>query len=98
MYGAYLSCVVVKLQRLDQSAVCLLCSTRKFYFFYLIHRLFFAIYPFFAIYFIGSRVVSVLDSGAVGPGFKSHPRRCRVTVLGKLFTPIVLLFTKQRNW
>ena len=27
--------------------------------------------------------------GAEGPGFKSQPRRCRVTVLGKLFTPIV---------
>jgi len=37
-------------------------------------------------------VVSVLDSGAVGPGSKSQPRRCRVTVLGKLFTPIVPLF------
>ena len=24
--------------------------------------------------------------------------RCRVTVLGKLFTPILPLFTKQRNW
>jgi len=47
---------------------------------------------------IGSRVVSVLDSGAGGPGFKSQPRRCRVTVLGKLFTPIVSLFTKQQNW
>ena len=47
---------------------------------------------------IGSRVVSVLDSGAEGPGFKSLPRRCRVTVLGKLFTPIVPLFTKQQNW
>jgi len=48
---------------------------------------------------LGSRVVSVLDSGAEGPGFKSQPRRCRVTVLGELFTPIiVLLFTKQRNW
>jgi len=49
---------------------------------------------------IGSRVVSVLDSGSEGPGFKSQPRRCRVrvTVLGKLFTPIVPLFTKQRNW
>jgi len=46
---------------------------------------------------LGSRVVSVLDSGAEGPGFKSQPRRCRVTVLGKLFTPIVPLFTKQRN-
>ena len=48
---------------------------------------------------LGSRVVSVLlDSGAEGPGIKSQPRRCRVTVLGKLFTPIVPLFTKQRNW
>ena len=35
----------------------------------------------------GSRVVSVLDSGAEGSGFKSQPRRCRVRVLGKLFTP-----------
>jgi len=47
---------------------------------------------------LGSRVVSVLDSGTVGPGFKLQPRRCRVTVLGKLFTPIVPLFTKQQNW
>jgi len=47
---------------------------------------------------LGSRVVSVLDSGAEGLGFKSQPRRCRVTVLGKLFTPIVPLFTKQQNW
>ena len=47
---------------------------------------------------LGSRVVSVLDTGAEGPGFKSQPRRCRATVLGKLFTPIVPLFTKQRNW
>jgi len=47
---------------------------------------------------LGSRVVSVMDSGAKGPGFKSQPRRCRVTVLGKLFTPIVPLFIKQRNW
>jgi len=46
---------------------------------------------------LGSRAVSVLDSGAVGPGFKSQPRRGRVTVLGKLFTPIVPLFTKQQN-
>jgi len=46
---------------------------------------------------LGSRVVSVLDSGTEGPDFKSQPRRCRVTVLGvlgKLFTPIVPLFTK----
>ena len=47
---------------------------------------------------LGSRVVSVLDSGAEGPGFKSQSRRCRVTVLGKLLTPIVPLFTKQKNW
>jgi len=47
---------------------------------------------------LGIRVVSVLDSGAVGPGFKSQPRRCRLTVLGKLFTSIAPLFTKQRNW
>jgi len=39
---------------------------------------------------LGSRVVSVLDLGAVGPGFKSQPRRCRVTVLGKLFSPLSL--------
>jgi len=30
---------------------------------------------------LGSRVVSVLDSGALGPGFKSQSRRCRVRVL-----------------
>ena len=47
---------------------------------------------------LGSRVVSVLDSGAEGPGFKSQPRRYRVTVLGKPFTPIVPLFTKQQHW
>jgi len=44
---------------------------------------------------LGSPVVGVLDSGAEGPEFKSQSRRCRVTVLGKLFTP---MFTKQRNW
>ena len=47
---------------------------------------------------LGSRVVNVLDSDAEGPGFKLLPRRCRVTVLGKLFTPIVPLFTKQQTW
>ena len=31
-------------------------------------------------WWLGSRVVSVLDSGAEGPGFKSQSRRCRVTV------------------
>jgi len=51
---------------------------------------------------LGSRVVSVLDSGAERPVFKSQSRRCQVTVLGKLFTPIMPLFTplftKQQNW
>ena len=47
---------------------------------------------------LGSRVVIVLDSGAEGPGFKSQSRRCPITVLSKLFTPIAPLFTKQRNW
>ena len=47
---------------------------------------------------LGSQVVSMLDSGAVGPGFKSQLRCCRVTVLGKLFTLIVPPFTKQQNW
>jgi len=43
---------------------------------------------------LGSRVGSVLDSGAEGPAFKLQSLRCRVTVLGKLFAPIVSLFTK----
>ena len=47
---------------------------------------------------LGSRVVSMLDSRAEGPRFKSQPRRCLVTVPGKLFTPIVPLFAKQQNW
>ena len=51
-----------------------------------------------ALWWLGSRVVSVLDSGEKGPKFKSQSRRCRVTVLGKLFTPIVPLFSKQQNW
>jgi len=46
---------------------------------------------------LGSRVVSVLDPGTEGLWFKSQSRRCQVTVLGRLFTPIVPLFTKQRN-
>jgi len=49
-------------------------------------------------WWLGSRVASVLDSNAEGPGFKSQSRRCRVTVLGKLLTPIVHLFTKHQNW
>jgi len=35
---------------------------------------------------LGSRV----DSGAEGPGFKSQPRRCRVTVLGNCSHPSCL--------
>jgi len=46
---------------------------------------------------LGSRVVSMLVLGAEGPGFKSELWRCRVTVLGKLFTPIVRRFTEHRN-
>ena len=46
---------------------------------------------------LGSRVVSVLDSGTEGPGYKLQPRRCRVTVLGELFTPIMPLLTKQQK-
>jgi len=38
---------------------------------------------------LGSRVISVLDSGAEGPRFKSQLQCCLVTVLGKVFTPIV---------
>jgi len=49
-------------------------------------------------WWLGSRVVSMLDLGAEGPGFKSQSRCCRVTVLGKLFTLIVPLFIKQQNW
>ena len=46
---------------------------------------------------LGSRVVSVLDSGAVGPGFKLQPRRCQVTVLNKLFTPIAPLLPSSET-
>jgi len=46
----------------------------------------------------GAKWLAMLDSGAEGPGFKSQSQRCWVTVLGKLFTPIVPLFTKQQNW
>jgi len=60
-----------------------------------------AVYDILCLYQVGwldSGVVSMLDSGAERPGFKSQPGRCRITVLGKLFTPIVPLFTKQWNW
>jgi len=57
------------------------------------------LFPFLCIKgWLGSSVVSVLDSGAEGPGLKLQPRSCQVTILGNMFTPIVPLFTKQRNW
>jgi len=43
---------------------------------------------------LGSRVASVLDSE--GPGVQIAV--ATLSVLGKLFTPIVSLFTKQQNW
>ena len=49
------------------------------------------IFGYILVVWLGSRVVSVLDSGAKRPGFKSQPQSCRVTILGKLFTPIVPL-------
>jgi len=70
------------------------------YFFFLVFLVVFSFFSCIAFCgsVVGSRVQdSVLDSGAVGPGSKSQPRSCRVTVLGKLFTPIVPLFTKQQN-
>ena len=45
--------------------------------------------PFNILGWLGSRVVSVLDSVTEGPGFKSQLQRCRA-VSGKPFTPIVL--------
>jgi len=39
---------------------------------------------------LGRRVVSVLDSGAEGPGFKSQSRRCQVTVLANCSHPLCL--------
>jgi len=58
----------------------------------------FCIYSHLQLLLLGSRVVSMLDSGTEGPGFKAQPRCCRVTILGKLFTPILPLFTKQQHW
>ena len=36
--------------------------------------------------FLNINLVSVLDSAAERPWFRLQPRRCRVTVLGKLYT------------
>jgi len=52
-------------------------------------RLLFVLANLFRHYSHGIRVVSVLYSGTEGHGFISQSRRCRVTVLGKLFIPIV---------
>jgi len=49
-------------------------------------------------FFIYDTSISTILYITEGPGFKSQSRRCRVTVLGKLFTPIVPLFAKQQNW
>ena len=38
-----------------------------------------------------------MDSGAEGPGYKSQSRRCRVTVLGKMFTSIVLVHQEAKS-
>jgi len=46
---------------------------------------------------LGSRVVSVLNSVAEQPGFKSQSRRCRVTVFGKVFTPLCLCSPSSKN-
>ena len=54
----------------------------------------------YVVYFAGGSVAEWLacwTQTRKGPG-SNRLRRCRVTVLGKLFTPIVPLFTKQRNW
>jgi len=42
-------------------------------------------------------VVRALDSWSTGRGFDSDRGTIRATTLGKLFTPIVPLFTKQYN-
>ena len=97
---AHIGCSNVLLPRYDQVCPFLLLAKQEVIDYTTI------IYKFTAVTFsrakfshrwLGSRLVSVLDSGAARPGFKSQPRRCRVTVLGKLFTPTVPLFTKQRN-
>ena len=74
--------IVVYLHTVESTHVCSTCNNS----------------PGYSSGWLGSRVVSMLDSGIVRPGFKSQLRHCRLTVLGKLFTPIVPVFTKQRSW
>jgi len=92
----------VLIPRLNTLSVCLSVCPWRLYYLLLLLLLLLLLHPFNGLLsrtaWLGSRVVSVLDSGAEWPGFKSQSRRCRVTVLGKLFTPIVPLFTKQQNW
>ena len=77
-------------------SICRKLNTDSFHrFFYYISTVYVFIFVFG---WLSSRVVSVLDLGPEGPVLKSQSRRCRVTVLGKLFTPIVPLFVKQQNW
>ena len=45
----------------------------------------------------GSSVAEWLACWTQAHNSKSQSLRCRVTVLGKLFTPIVPLFTKQQK-
>ena len=47
---------------------------------------------------LGSRVVSVMDSGAEARVQIAVATLSGITVLGKLYTPVVPLFTKQQNW
>jgi len=61
-------------------------------------------------YFISYYIIQKYKGGSVaewlacwtheqkGPVSNHSRESCRVTVLGKLFTPIVPLFTKQQNW
>ena len=46
-------------------------------------------------YLLSKNVNDISKEYTKEPGFKSQSRRCRVIVLGKLFTPIVAMFTKQ---
>ena len=43
-----------------------------------------------AFLFVASKVAKALDLQLAGCEFKSRPRLCRVTILGKLFTPMCL--------
>jgi len=76
-----ISCLVVDIWQI--SALCILPSVQQLHSTFCTSAFYF---PHYTNSSLGSRVVSMLDSGAQGPGFKSQPRRCRVTDLGKLFS------------